>query len=210
MMVTGTNATGKTSLVRTLAGLWPVRSGSITCSFDTLPSTSSSHKPRPQLLVLPQRIFMTLGSLSDQVTYPASIAKHERTAAMESHLQQLLDLVGIGYLVKRWAGDSADVDYDPGEHQGWDHVATWEDVLSLGEQQRLSIARVFYHKPRVCCLDECTSAVSIDQERQLFASAKELNITLITVSQRLSLPEHHTAELQLGQPNEDGFRLVQI
>jgi ABC-type uncharacterized transport system fused permease/ATPase subunit len=44
------------------------------------------------------------------------------------------------------AGDAEDVEH--AKHKGWDHVATWEDVLSLGEQQRLGMARVFFHRPR--------------------------------------------------------------
>ena len=167
LMLTGVNATGKTSFVRLLTGLWPAHKGEVTVDGD--------------LFCVPQRIYMTLGTLADQVTYPDTVPKDERTEDVEARLLKLLDLVGIAYLVSRWAGDAdvrlnivvvlsrlalsvaltskasplQDTEYD--DHHGWDHVAQWEDVLSLGEQQRLGMARLFYHKPEFAILDECAS-----------------------------------------------------
>ena len=86
---------------------------------------------------------------------------------MEARLLSLLAQVGIAYLVERWGGDAAGVVV--AGHKGWDHVVQWEDVLSLGEQQRMMMARMLYRKPTFAVLDECTSAVSVDAEEQLYA-----------------------------------------
>ena len=68
------------------------------------------------------------GSLADQVTYPVRIEPADRTEEVEAKLQELLDLVGVGYLVTRWAGDA--VGKKRADHKGWDHKTKWEEVLS--------------------------------------------------------------------------------
>ena len=82
-------------------------------------------------------------------------------------------------------------------------MVRWEDVLSLGEQQRISMARLYYHRPSYGVLDECTSAISVDVEERLYCEARRLGITCITLSQRLALTEFHTQELQLGVVSQE-------
>jgi len=53
------------------------------------------------------------------------------------------------------------------------------------------MARLFYHKPEFAILDECTSAISLDVEHILYSKARELNITLFTISHRASLFKFH-------------------
>jgi ABC-type multidrug transport system ATPase subunit len=63
-------------------------------------------------------------------------------------------------------------------------VLNWEDVLSLGEQQRIGMARLFYHKPLVAILDECTSALNVELEQKFYNQLKALGITYLSVGHR--------------------------
>ena len=113
----------------------------------------------------PQKIHMATGTLADQVTYPSRIEPAERTPAVEARLQELLDLVGVGYLVTRWAGDAAG--RKRAEHKGWDHETKWDEVLSLGEQQRIGMSRLFYHRApplRSPAFTNCLLGVTLDRQ----------------------------------------------
>ncbi len=66
-----------------------------------------------------------------------------------------------------------------------------------GEQQRLAMARLFFHKPCFGVLDECTNATSVDVEQHLYAHAQSLGITMVTISQRPALLQYHSQQLRL-------------
>ena len=183
IMVTGPNASGKTSFFRVLGGLWPAASGEVSAPCD--PKTGVPGIK--DIFLVPQRTYMVTGTLANQVTYPESVGKCSPELAEQ--LQALFEVVGIPGL--------------PADKGGFDAVLRWEDVLSLGEQQRIGMARLFYNKPRFGVLDECTSAISVDVEEKLYREASNLGITCITLSQRLALNEFHTQELNLGSDNDN-------
>lgn len=71
-------------------------------------------------------------------------------------------------------------------------------------------ARLLYHQPKFACLDESTSAVSVDVEEKLYKAAVDLDVCCVTVSQRLTLPEFHTQELRLGENCRTGWSMHPI
>ncbi len=94
---------------------------------------------------------MVIGSLRDQLTFPTN--SDTTDSSHDEQLKKILQLLDLGHLL-----DLVDND--------WNAVLPWEDVLSIGEQQRVAMARLFYHNPSVAILDECTSALDTKlQER---------------------------------------------
>ena len=80
---------------------------------------------------------------------------------------------------------------------GGEEVTNWGEVLSLGEQQRLGMARLFYHRPRFAILDECTSGVTVDMEERFCVMVKDMGCTCVTISHRPALMAFHDVVLAL-------------
>eukprot|EP00948_MAST-09A_sp_MAST-9A-sp1_P003738 g3738.t1 len=81
----------------------------------------------------------------------------------------------------------------------------WETCLCMGEQQRLAMARLFYHKPKFAILDECTSGVSASVERMLYVACENRGITCITISHRPVLKQYHDYVLNILKDGKGGW-----
>jgi energy-coupling factor transporter ATP-binding protein EcfA2 len=92
-----------------------------------------------------------------------------------------------------------------------DREVDWESVLSMGEKQRLAMARMYFHKPKFAILDECTSGVSASMERRLYESCVKEGITCITISHRPVLEQYHDVVLNVLKDGKGGwtFRMTE-
>jgi len=133
-------------------------------------------------MTLPQRPYLPIGTLQGAVSYPS-----EPGAFDAARIRDLLAAVGL-----------------PAMAQRLEERAHWNRMLSLGEQQRLGIARAILHAPDFLFLDEATASLDEPAEAALYKLLKERlrDTTIISIGHRSTLAAFHRRGLTLVRDGE--------
>lgn len=232
LLIMGASGSGKTSLLRAIAGLWRSGYGTIKryvghrvegdqyrveddvsklqndkgngASVENAESLGNG-----EVFFLPQRPYMVLGTLRQQLLYPMwsevevnvdtsngsfpFVSKMDTTKSKvvrrpspnDGELLDALEIVRLGHLMDRC--------------DGLDSYVEWASVLSLGEQQRLAFARLLLSRPQLALMDESTSALDENNEVSLYTAVQEAGITIVSVGHRSSLRRFHKNILQFEE-----------
>ena len=130
-------------------------------------------------MMLPQRPYFPVGTLQDAIAYPAEIS-----AFTPERVADAVKAVGLPALVSRL-----------------DEEAHWNRMLSLGEQQRLGVARALLHAPQYLFLDEATASLDEPSEARLYQLIAERlpATTLISIGHRSTLQAFHRRNVTLNK-----------
>jgi putative ATP-binding cassette transporter len=177
VLISGASGSGKSTLFRALAGIWPFGHGRI------------DQPPQAQTLFLPQKPYLTIGTLREQLCYPAAPDAFD-DAALIAALQDCR----LSAFTER---------LDENRH--------WAQVLSGGEQQRIAFARALLQRPAWLFMDEATSALDEETEAALYhlLQARLPHTAVISIGHRNSLRALHQQTLEIIRDENGESRLLE-
>ncbi len=130
-----------------------------------------------KVMLLPQRPYFPVATLAMAVGYPAEMGTFDAARVAE-----VLTAVGLPHLVERL-----------------DEDAHWNRMLSIGEQQRLGIARALLHAPDYLFLDEATTSLDEAAEAMLYRLLQDRlkGATIVSIGHRSTLGAFHRRRVEL-------------
>jgi putative ATP-binding cassette transporter len=134
------------------------------------------------LMMLPQRPYFPIGSLQGAIVYPS-----EEGAFSSDRVTDALISVGLPQLTAKL-----------------EEEAHWNRMLSLGEQQRLGLARALLHGPQYLFLDEATASLDEASEAKLYQLLKEKlpATTIVSIGHRATLEAFHQRNIVLTRDGD--------
>ena len=138
------------------------------------------------LMMLPQRPYFPVGTLASAISYPSKDGSYS-----EEQLRAALTLVGLPALASKLGEEGH-----------------WNRTLSLGEQQRLGIARALLQQPQFLFLDEATASLDEPSEALLYRLLAEKlpGTTIVSIGHRSTLDAFHQRQVSLARDGEQ-FRI---
>jgi putative ATP-binding cassette transporter len=137
---------------------------------------------KAKLMMLPQRPYFPVGALKAAIVYPA-----EASAFRSEEVSDVLVAVGLPQLAPRLDEDTH-----------------WNRMLSLGEQQRLGLARALLHAPQYLFLDEATASLDEASEAKLYRLIEQRlpATTIISIGHRSTLEAFHQRHAELTRDGD--------
>ena len=171
--IIGPSGSGKTTLVDVLLGLMNPDSGYI--KFNNKDYIGNIEEWRSHIAYLPQEIFIIDSSLRENIALGIDVSEID-----EIKLRNAINMSSLTDLVNQLP-------------EGVDTILGQGGVrFSGGQRQRVALARAFYHERDVIIMDESTSALDSETERQIVKEIQNLkgNKTSIIIAHRLTTVKH--------------------
>lgn len=171
--IVGANGSGKTTLVKLLCGFYAPASGKILYDAEDI-STLNPGEIRNQVTAVFQDFALYNISAAENiglgdVSAPLNM-QDVRKAAQQAGIGEVLEKLALGY------------------HNPLGNLFEKGEELSIGQWQKIAIARAFYRNSPILFLDEPSSALDAEAELCLLQHLKSLaeNKTVVIISHRFS------------------------